>query len=440
MQQIPLDDEIRKFREHLNNNPRVVFSASFGDGKTTFLDTLKKADEMKNYFFITLHPVNYSVAKNEDVFEYVKRDILYQLAKNRLLDNIDLEAAIDSVFSWETLYDALDFVMQFVPHGDKLMNLIDKAKACKEKYDEKKKTWEAYESAFKNQRGGIYENDGYTLLIKAALEYVNSHDEKKTCLIIEDLDRIDPGHLFRILNVLGAHVDADKNSNKFGFDNIIAVMDYDITKHIFHHFYGQHANYNGYMSKFYSHYPYYYSIKEVAVGCLKRVIEHHTSLSGDQIFDIDITQKSGTIWKMKDFVADLSVRDIATIVDGIECQINRETVVIDNGRVVTEAPILYLLAILKLMKCSVSINKIMQSSVFEKIALRLLGNFLCCEKRVCMGATFRHGNDYYHIHVSDNRMADISIAERPYAEDILANKAVEVALKGATRCIKDWNN
>lgn len=440
MQQIPLDEEIRKFREHLENNPRVVFSASFGDGKTTFLETLKKADETKNYFFVTLHPVNYSVAKNEDVFEYIKRDILYQLAKNKLLDNIDLNAAIDSVFSWETLHDALDFVMQFVPHGDKLVKLIDKVKAFKEKYDESKNTWEAYESAFKNQRGGLYEDDGYTLLIKAALEYVKSHEEKNTCLIIEDLDRIDPGHLFRILNVLAAHVDMDKESNKFGFDNVIAVMDYDITQHIFHHFYGQQANYNGYMSKFYSHYPYYYSIKAVAVGYLKRVIEHYTSISGDQIFDIGITQKSGTIWKMKDFVAELSVRDIASILDGIESQINRSAVVIYSGNVRTEAPILYILAILKLMNCPVSMRIMTKSFSVGEVAIRLLGNFLCCNTPVSIGSPFRQGNDYYQVYVKENGMVEISIAERPYKDNANTDKTVVVALQAATRCIRDWNN
>lgn len=63
MQQISLDDEIQKFKVHLENNPRVVFSASFGDGKTTFLKEMEKAFA-EDYFFITLHPVNYSVAKN----------------------------------------------------------------------------------------------------------------------------------------------------------------------------------------------------------------------------------------------------------------------------------------------------------------------------------------------------------------------------------------
>ena len=53
------------------------------------------------------------------------------------------------------------------------------------------------------------------------------------------MDRIDPGHLFRILNVLGAHIDTNKDENKFGFENIVVVLDYITTEHIFHHFYGQ---------------------------------------------------------------------------------------------------------------------------------------------------------------------------------------------------------
>ena len=68
--------------------------------------------------------------------------------------------------------------------------------------------------------------------------------------IIEDLDRLDPVHLFRILNVLSAHIDYKSTTNKFGFTNIVAVLDYETAKHIFIHFYGEKANFDGYMSKF----------------------------------------------------------------------------------------------------------------------------------------------------------------------------------------------
>lgn len=91
----------------------------------------------------------------------------------------------------------------------------------------------------------------------------------KSVLIIEDLDRIDPAHLFRIMNVLSSQVDNPYYSevphgNKFGFDKIILVMDYEIARHLFHHFYGKEANYEGYMNKFLNTLPYSYSIKEEA--------------------------------------------------------------------------------------------------------------------------------------------------------------------------------
>lgn len=90
-------------------------------------------------------------------------------------------------------------------------------------------------------------------------------EKEKPVLIIEDLDRLDPKHLFRILNVLSAHIDdttiPDIVTNKFGFSNIVLVMDYETTKHIFHHFYGKNACYEGYMSKFLSREPFRYSIR-----------------------------------------------------------------------------------------------------------------------------------------------------------------------------------
>lgn len=99
----------------------------------------------------------------------------------------------------------------------------------------------------------------------------------KSVLIIEDLDRIDPTHLFRIMNVLSSQVDNPyysevPNSNKFGFDKIILVMDYEIARQLFHHFYGKEANYEVYMNKFLNTLPYSYSIKEEAHRQVKQKI------------------------------------------------------------------------------------------------------------------------------------------------------------------------
>lgn len=65
-------------------------------------------------------------------------------------------------------------------------------------------------------------------------------------LVVEDLDRIDPAHLFRILNVFSAHIDycykygnkAEDSiaGNKFGLDNIVLVCDFSNIRKLFRHF------------------------------------------------------------------------------------------------------------------------------------------------------------------------------------------------------------
>lgn len=51
-------------------------------------------------------------------------------------------------------------------------------------------------------------------------------------------------------------------------------MDYDITRHLFHHFYGLNANYDGYMNKFMSSTPFCFSITEAAQMQVKeRIIQ-----------------------------------------------------------------------------------------------------------------------------------------------------------------------
>lgn len=44
MQQIPLDNEILRFRNHLDITPRVIFSAKFGDGKIVEYGEVLKVD------------------------------------------------------------------------------------------------------------------------------------------------------------------------------------------------------------------------------------------------------------------------------------------------------------------------------------------------------------------------------------------------------------
>ena len=247
---IDISDKITDFTQYLQTTDRIILSAKFGDGKTFLLNELR-SNLKEEYEFFTIYPINYSVAKNEDVFEYIKRDIIIQLQERGFLDNIDMEALFDSIFCFEDLVSVVSFLLSFVPMGEFYNRIFNKFCEKKKLYKEKKHTSDKYLAEFANTKGSIYEEDGYTKLIRNAIEWI-SYDHatngadwkrKKPVLIIEDLDRLDPKHLFRILNVISAHIDNPsspcKVGNKFGFHNIVLVMDYDTTKYIFQHFYGE---------------------------------------------------------------------------------------------------------------------------------------------------------------------------------------------------------
>lgn len=256
------------------NESRIIFSAKFGDGKSYFLNEfMKNYDEKKNdYYFITLHPVNYVVEENRDVIENIKRVILFQLIKdNRIYDFKEgYDKIFDAVCNVESLFKLADFAASIIP----VKGLKEGYKALKglvSTIEEKRKEQDVlhvvddYLNGFYGKSGSISECDAFTYLIQKSLEQMMA----KSVLIIEDLDRIDPAHLFRIMNVLSSQVDNPYYShvphgNKFGFDKIILVMDYEIARHLFHHFYGKEANYEGYMNKFLNTLPYSYSIKEEA--------------------------------------------------------------------------------------------------------------------------------------------------------------------------------
>ena len=274
MDTIDISQNIQDFKQVFEKESRIIFSAKFGDGKSYFLNEFMKSydEKMNDYYFITLHPVNYVVEENRDVIEYIKRDILFQLIKdNRIYDFKEgYDKIFDAVCNKESLLKLADFVASIIPvEGikDVYEGLKGLASTIRKKYKEQDvlHVVDDYLNGFYGKMGSISECDAFTCLIQKSLEQMMA----KSVLIIEDLDRIDPAHLFRIMNVLSSQVDNPYYSevphgNKFGFDKIILVMDYEIAKHLFHHFYGQEANYEGYMNKFLNTLPFSYSIKEEA--------------------------------------------------------------------------------------------------------------------------------------------------------------------------------
>ena len=282
---IDVSEKVKDFVQYLDSTDRIILSARFGDGKTHLLNALRNDETAnKEYEFFTIYPVNYSVAPNEDVFEYIKRDIIVQLNNQGLLNNIDLESILGPIWSSKDIESILSLLCTIIPYGKFFENAIKLVSDKRKEEQEKLHAVDNYLSSFKSYKGSIYEEDCHTKIIQEAIKLIDKGQEidgqklkgKKPVLIIEDLDRLDPKHLFRTLNVISAHMEdgntPDKVGNKFGFNNIVLVMDYDVTKHIFHHFYGSGACYEGYMSKFLSREPFRYSIKyEVAEEIEKKM-------------------------------------------------------------------------------------------------------------------------------------------------------------------------
>lgn len=419
MAPISIENELIAFKEHLDFNERTIFSAKFGDGKTFFLNEFKKkysgekkedADEKEIYYFITLYPVNYSVAENQDIFEYIKRDILFQLAKDGKLNPIDFGAIAKSIFTWENLKEVICFLISCMPKGEILNKILEKGENFAKKYKEEQITFKEYESWFTSQKGGLYEHDGYTGIIIETLKYIKSLGYK-TALIIEDLDRIDPAHLFRILNVLGAHIDEhiyndSENTNKFGFDNIITVFDYNTTENIFHHFYGKDANYKGYINKFTSHQPFYYSINDIAHNYLYTYIYDQCHISYASLHN----ESTNEFIRKLDI---LSVRDIQKVLDDSGNQVINQLYTKSKLNFYTKGPLTILISILMNIGINIHSIKLFISNLNVEEKLNCINTFLCIHPNAVLNGVTIGGRYYISKHKKSKNdvITDVTISE-----------------------------
>ena len=272
MDNINIDDISKKFEDHLKieENYRIIFSGKFGIGKTYFVNNFfDERKEIYNKFIIS--PVNYVVSSNEDIFELIKADIINNLfftgkiefsqsQKKKLFEKIFL-------FANDKPLALVKFVSSLLSKFNPLFEITDtflkSAKELKDSFTEYTKTLNAKEQTrheelieflenFEQKEGSIYEHNYITKVINTFLEELQK--EKKNVLIIDDLDRIDPEHIFRILNILSAHNNHYGSKNKFAFDNIIIVCDIENIQKIFYHKYGINVDFDGYIDKFYSTY------------------------------------------------------------------------------------------------------------------------------------------------------------------------------------------
>lgn len=100
--------------------------------------------------------------------------------------------------------------------GIKGLKLFKDLKTKFEKFKDEHDDGKLIDDFFRKvNKSDIYENDIITTIIRKTIKNFKERTNKEVVLVIEDLDRIDPAHLFRILNVFSAHIDyCYKNLNQ----------------------------------------------------------------------------------------------------------------------------------------------------------------------------------------------------------------------------------
>lgn len=284
---ISLETELLSFDRYFEANSRCILSAPFGEGKSYFLNEFIKS-HVDEYDFITIYPTNYQICDNRDILEYIKRDVLFGLIAldNKLVDGFDTTKL--GILK-KTILESRDRVAECIPDINasvsgigfafspgKVINTLSKIwESCQKQLEVDGNPYKEYLLSFDNEKGGIYELDAVTNLI-CSLVNVRQENGRKVVLVVEDLDRIDPGQIFRILNVLSAHMSYlngydDGAKNKFNFDRILLLCDFKNIEKIYRHLYGEKTDFKGYISKFSAVHPFEYSIRDKIVkhiGCL----------------------------------------------------------------------------------------------------------------------------------------------------------------------------
>ena len=290
--EIPINKQLEVFKLHLDNfqNERIIFSGIFGIGKSYFLKKYFD-DGGNNYLAINLKPINYSISQNEDIFKLVKYDILYELMFTHKLELV-VESVSRSiaygVALGEKIPNIIESFLPIIPLLNKeapdftpLLGFIKKIGAY---FQEIEKSRKDVNSNFKLEvfvkeieNGHLFESDFITEFIEKSLDSLATENQKKKktkVLIIDDLDRIDPEHIFRLFNIFSAQFDYHKSStNKFGFDKVIFVCDIDNIRNIFAAKYGINTDFSGYIDKFYSSGIFYFNNNEEVALITEEIIK-----------------------------------------------------------------------------------------------------------------------------------------------------------------------
>lgn len=296
---IPIDAPKGDFEHFLaiDENKRIFFSGKFGIGKTFFLQRFFE-EHADKYDVYHLFPVRYQITSNENIVEFLKYDILVELLKKN--PTAFQSSEVKGVSGWVALFSAFfkekasvnGFLQSVVSSGEgalalspdpffqilgrlgrplkDLLNIDKEFNAFKEKYlkGDKLVVERFFDETSKSV--DIIATDYLSHLLRQKIAEIKG--DKKSVLILDDFERIDPEHIFRILNVLSAHMEGDEE-NSFGFEHVIIVGDIRNVKSIFHHKYGERTEFFGYFDKFFTVRPFYFNNKQAITERIPQLLK-----------------------------------------------------------------------------------------------------------------------------------------------------------------------
>ncbi|MDE0243544.1 MAG: P-loop NTPase fold protein [Candidatus Kaiserbacteria bacterium] len=267
---IPIDPLFDHFKHHLEmlRNSRILFSGKFGIGKTFFIERFFKQYE-EYYFWVRLRPTAYQIVGSEVLIETMKEDLMISIMeqggeKGPLSGHKEKSKMKKLVkIGWKTA----SLLGRVNPIANFIVAAIEE---------------------IKESFGTITEEKIRKMLCKVAGK------EKKKVLVIDDMDRLDPEHIFRLFNVFSLFVGEDEEktvAKRLGFDHVIFVADYNNLRSIFHHKYGAGTDSQGYLDKFYSKEVFEYDPKGI-------IAEYMGTVFGPQP-NKQVTDKTGqyiSVW------------------------------------------------------------------------------------------------------------------------------------------------
>lgn len=306
----------------------MIFSGIFGIGKTYFLKEFFKKNS-DNYELFLLSPINYSISNNDHIIDYIKYDIAFQLlGKNVDYEKTDFSKLLTAQFYLKDNF--LDTMSLLAKSGGKigkafsdvyenLKKLVNNIKEhnSESQIDEKKELID-FLKELTARDNSIYEENRITELISGLIEKLKESD-KEIVLVIDDLDRLDPEHIFRILNVFACHFDignsdiGSSKENKFGFNKIILVCDIENIRNLFHSKYGTNVDFSGYIDKFYSREIYYFDNKDIVSKSVDKILSS-IKIQGayDHIINLKDKNKTTTV-NFQEILEDLINNDLLNL-------------------------------------------------------------------------------------------------------------------------------